>query len=89
MSLLFWPRGFMVCDNCHKDSFSLFRKYKFYNPTYETLLDDQINVLHVCQNCIDNDLLVKWSEAQFCKAVGVNPYNVQVEILKRKSCCGN
>ena len=76
-----------ICDQCHKRVGVLFKHYKFKNSQYEILQEEPINVLFICNNCIGHP--IKWSEAQFCKSLGINPYNLTIEIMKRKSCCGN
>ena len=86
----------MICEVCNKDVDETYEVFK-YRPNdfniraYGHLLENPTNLKIACLKCAPT--VERWSEVQFCDAMGINPVSVAGKIIKRQfeqgGCCGN
>ena len=73
-----------LCEKCNKQP-AIQEHHKFSQGTprgwrrrlYKKLLDHPLNIMKVCQDCHTNERAMKWSEVQFCLALGISPRSKQ------------
>ena len=84
----------MLCDSCKKDlllsDFYKYQKTEFSIKAYGPLLDNPTNKKILCNKCLPNEQ--KWTEVQFCDAMGIEPVSIAGKLIKRqfehRGCCG-
>lgn len=85
----------MLCEICKKDVRETYEVFKYapndFNiKAYGALLENPNNLIKVCANC--SSKVDRWTEVQFCDAMGINPVSVAGKIIKRqfeqRGCCG-
>lgn len=67
----------MICEKCHKrqatERHHRFSQTKINKRLYGNLIHDQRNIQAVCYDCHHNKPVDKWSEREFCNALGIEP----------------
>ena len=85
----------MICEICKKDVQETYEVFKYapndFNiKAYGALLENPNNLIKVCTSC--SSKVDRWTEVQFCDAMGINPVSVAGKIIKRQfeqsGCCG-
>ena len=85
----------MICEFCKKDVQETFEVFK-YGPNsfnikaYGSLLENPTNLVKACEKCVFK--IDKWTEVQFCDAMGIEPVSIAGKLIKRQfeqdGCCG-
>lgn len=75
----------MKCELCNKRADHAHHKFsqtKLNRKLYGDLLDDSDNICFLCYNCHLNKPIPKFTEIEFCEALGIEPRS-KTEIFKK------
>ena len=64
-------RACALCGNRSTDKHHLFSQTKQNRELYGKLLDDERNIMYLCNDCHLNKSVPKWNELEFCEAIGI------------------
>ena len=77
----------MLCGHCHKkpaeQRHHLYSQTKWARRVYGDLLDDPRNILLVCSDCHLSKPIKKFTEYEFCRALGIPPRS-KTELARKK-----
>lgn len=67
----------MICQVCFKNLATQIHhklsQTKLYKKLYGHLIHDIRNLVHVCADCHLTKPIPKWTEREFCEALGITP----------------
>ena len=62
-----------LCPNKATDKHHLFSQSKQARALYGKLIDDERNIMYLCNDCHLSKSIPKMSELEFCKALKIKP----------------
>lgn len=66
-----------ICEVCQRrrsqHRHHMFSQTKLNRKLYGKLIDDARNILFLCEKCHSNTRELKYTELQFCEALGITP----------------
>jgi 5-methylcytosine-specific restriction endonuclease McrA len=77
------------CELCGKAVSD--HKHHLYSRTlkarelYGKLIDDERNIMYLCGGCHLNKSIPKFTEVEFCEAIGIEPRSKTAQIKKLKN----
>ena len=65
----------MICEVCRKALATQIHhrlsQTKLYKRLYKNLIHDMRNLVNICENCHMTKPIPKWTEREFCQALGI------------------
>jgi hypothetical protein len=70
-------KGAMICEKCRAreaaERHHRFSQTKVNKRLYGALIHDHRNIQELCYDCHHNKPVDKWTEKEFCAALGIDP----------------